>query len=108
MRVQTAAGEKIEQEHRTGPKPTLRSLVDDFEKTLLGQTNHCRHHCRVGDVPLQAQDVENIADCNCRVGFLPDKFHNFAFQIAKEFAKTLLIEPEGGVFVVYSHPTDFC
>jgi long-chain acyl-CoA synthetase len=32
MRVQTAAGEKIEQEHRTGPKPTLRSLVDDFEK----------------------------------------------------------------------------
>lgn len=32
MRVQSAAGEKIEQEHRTGPKPTLRSLVDDFEK----------------------------------------------------------------------------
>ena len=32
MRVQTAVGEKIEQRHRTGPKPTLRSLVDDFEK----------------------------------------------------------------------------
>lgn len=32
MKVQIAVGEKMEQQHRTGPKPTLRSLVDDFEK----------------------------------------------------------------------------
>ncbi len=32
MEVQVAAGEKLELEHRTGPEPTLRSLVDDFDK----------------------------------------------------------------------------
>lgn len=32
MEVQVAAGKKLELEHRTGPEPTLRSLVDDFDK----------------------------------------------------------------------------
>jgi long-chain acyl-CoA synthetase len=32
MDGQTAAGERIELERRTGPAPTLRSLIDDFDK----------------------------------------------------------------------------
>ena len=32
MNLQNAAGEKLELEHRTGPKPTLRSLIDEFDK----------------------------------------------------------------------------
>lgn len=31
MKVQQVTGEKFEQEHRTGPEPTLRTLIDEFD-----------------------------------------------------------------------------